>query len=199
MQALDLRLLLLLHGRPVELLGLMRLLTLSGAYGSIFLPLGAALAIFGRGARRTLGLRLIAGLGIILVAVVLVLKPLVARPRPYMLLGHGFLLGPMPHGFAFPSGHAAVAFAGATVFFLWARRYRLALFLYAILVAWSRLYLGTHWPSDVVAGAAIGILAGFAATKLLPSHRVEVPPDGRTTRRSARRRKVHPGAGPDEP
>lgn len=199
MQHLDLTVLLWLHDRPSALIGLMRVLTLTGSYGSIFLPIGIGLAIFARDTWRTLGLRLLLGLGIVLVVVDLILKPLVARPRPYILLGRGFLLGPLPHGLSFPSGHTAAVFVGATIWALGSTRYRAIVFPYAVAVGWSRLYLGAHWPTDVLAGAAIGFLSGYLASWIASSHRVEVLSHGRTTRRNARRRKLYPEAGNDEP
>ena len=199
MQQLDLSLLLWLHDRPPALLSAMRAITVSGSYGGVFVLIGALLLLLGRGTWRQIGLRLLLGLLGILLLVDLILKPLIARPRPYTVLGRDFLIGPLPHGLSFPSGHAAAAFLGATVLAAYLGRYRVLLFVYAILVAWSRLYLGAHWPSDVIAGALIGIALGLLAIRIQPSHRVEVPSDGRTPRRPARGRKIRPGTGDDQP
>ena len=68
----------------------------------------------------------------------------------------------MPHSNSFPSGHSAAAFAGAVVLAALVPRAAPALVVLAATIAYSRLYVGVHFPLDVVAGAAIG-----AATALL--------------------------------
>ena len=90
----------------------------------------------------------------------LALKRGFERPRPYVpfpdpepLVGTGL-------GYAFPSGHAATSFAAATVLSRAGPRLGPALFLLAAAVAWSRVYVGVHYPSDILAGAALGVLVG---------------------------------------
>lgn len=93
------------------------------------------------------------------------LKATTDRPRPYVALPHLHTLISRPASASFPSSHATTAFAGAVVLsFLLPRLWPLFLAA-AVLVAFSRLYVGVHYPSDVIAGAATG--AVFAAAIIL--------------------------------
>jgi undecaprenyl-diphosphatase len=85
-------------------------------------------------------------------------KQAVARERPRLEeLDH---TGPLPGSLSFPSAHAATSFASATLIGALAPPLRPALYVAAGLMAFSRPYLGVHYPSDVVAGAAVGTIVG---------------------------------------
>lgn len=93
------------------------------------------------------------------------LKPLIARPRPFMALGLPLVIPP-PGGWSFPSGHAGSSFAAATVLFLRFRgRAGNAALALAALMAFTRVYFTVHYLSDVLAGALLGILCGRAAMR----------------------------------
>ena len=93
----------------------------------------------------------------------LIIKPLVARERPCALRPDIVLLVARPPDYSFPSGHAAASFAFASAIGAYSRRYRLWACVLAAAIAFSRLYLYLHFPSDVLAGAAIGFLCGYVA------------------------------------
>jgi undecaprenyl-diphosphatase len=89
------------------------------------------------------------------------LQVVIGRDRP-----HAIPLIPEPHSHSFPSGHAASSFACAFVLSALAPRFRRPLYALAVLMALSRLYVGVHYPLDVVAGSVWGLLLGAATLEL---------------------------------
>jgi undecaprenyl-diphosphatase len=76
---------------------------------------------------------------------------------------------------SFPSGHATVAFACATVLALAVPRLRVPLFVLAALIAFSRVYVGVHYPFDVLAGAVLGVGLATALRMLAGALRRSAP------------------------
>lgn len=123
--------------------------------------LAALLVFFGRS--RQLGLRLLLSLGLTLCLSTLV-KHLVQEPRPFLAVPGLERIGPIPGGSSFPSSHTATAFALFWTFLFAKNRWWPAAFLYAVLIALSRLYLGVHYPMDVIGGILLSLVCcGFAA------------------------------------
>ena len=96
-----------------------------------------------------------------------ILKNLVARTRPCDVNKSIQLLIKRPWDYSFPSGHTSASFAAATAIYAIDRRWGAAAYVLAALIGFSRLYLGVHFPTDVLAGAVVGILAAKAAQCLL--------------------------------
>jgi undecaprenyl-diphosphatase len=88
-------------------------------------------------------------------------KPLIARPRPCHVLENIHLLVGCGGGKSMPSAHAANSFAQAVLFGMYFLRFRIALLLVAALIAISRVFVGVHYPGDVIAGALIGSVVGL--------------------------------------
>lgn len=101
-----------------------------------------------------------------------VLKPLFHRLRPchpsyfvdgqHMFLASGHFLMGMKRSLSFPSAHAMNMFAGATLLYLWYPRRFWWFFSIAFLVAFSRVYIGVHYPLDLVGGAILGCTIGIS-------------------------------------
>jgi undecaprenyl-diphosphatase len=110
-------------------------------------------------------LRLLILLYAIQSAVVYGLKFLVQRQRPFLFLptvsklskGPGEILDP-----SFPSAHATFSFMMAALLAQWFPRYRIFFYVAAGFIGWTRIYLGVHYPTDVIAGA----LLGYGITKI---------------------------------
>jgi undecaprenyl-diphosphatase len=93
------------------------------------------------------------------------IKPLIARPRPFIADVTSRVVGYHPETYSFPSGHSASSFAAATVLaFALTRRRAALVWALAAAVAFSRIYIGVHYPLDVVVGAFIGVLIGILVT-----------------------------------
>jgi undecaprenyl-diphosphatase len=144
--------------RHAALNGVMWTLSAAGRGGMIWVAIGAVIAWR---ARRWQDFAALATA--LLLATILadhVLKPIVHRTRPFKTTPAVKVIGGRPHDPSFPSGHAANAFAGATVLSSTAPAGRLLWWIVAAAIAYSRVYLGVHYPADVVAGAIVGVACG---------------------------------------
>jgi undecaprenyl-diphosphatase len=127
-------------------------LTYAGSQGAVWLVLAAAAAL---AARRWQVLVWVAAADLAAQLLTDLVKLVVPRTRP-----HVHTLVAEPHSHSFPSGHAASSFACAVVLAAFVPRFAVAFYVLAALIAFSRLYVGVHFPLDVLAGAVLGILTG---------------------------------------
>lgn len=92
-----------------------------------------------------------------------ILKPLFERPRPYTVNPDFTPIIPKLTSFSFPSGHSRCAFECAVAIFLNNKKWGIAAISFAALTAFSRNYLYMHYPTDVLAGALLGVIDGILA------------------------------------
>lgn len=90
-----------------------------------------------------------------------ILKPIIGRPRPFVTTPGVPLLIHTPGGYSCPSGHSASSFAAATIIWLFNNRFGTAALILALLIAFSRVFLFVHYPSDTVLGSLLGVLCAF--------------------------------------
>ena len=108
-----------------------------------------------------IGSALVARLGI-----VALIKWLYVHPRPDLVLEKSNAIGVPGAGNSFPSGHTSFAFALATGVYLYDKKMGKWYFAAATLIGFARIFIGVHWPLDILAGVAVGILTTIACYKL---------------------------------
>lgn len=150
--------------------GFWKTVTHLGDGGFIWILLAAILLVSRR--TRSAGTAAFIGLGTGALITNVFVKNIVARMRPYDRMTELILLIEKQHDFSFPSGHTCASFAAAYAMYrALPERRGVPLLILAALIAFSRLYVGVHYPSDVIAGALVGIFAGWAGWKAVEAFR----------------------------
>lgn len=144
---------------------ILTVMNITGSYGQLWAVLGVVLLIFKK--TRKMGFTVLISYGLVYVVGQYVLKDLIARPRPCQIDQTVELLVSRPSSFSCPSTHSGWAFATAASVFAWNKKYGLLVGLLALIVAFGRLYLFVHFPTDVLCGIALGILSAFIAYRLV--------------------------------
>ena len=147
------------------LTGIMSFITMLGEAGWFWIVLGVLLLCTKK--YRHCGTAVLLALLLDWVAANIILKPLVARPRPCWIRDSIELLVRVPKDYSFPSGHTMASFAAAGALFFTERRFGIAALVLAVLMGISRLYFYVHFPTDVLAGMILGFLCGTAGVILM--------------------------------
>lgn len=140
---------------------MMPFITFLGDKGLLWLGIGFILLFSKK--YRFYGVGIIAAVALAALTANIIIKPLVARPRPFIADPTIQLLIATPGGTSFPSGHSASSFAAATLicFIPIRKHWKVLACATAALIAFSRIYLLVHYPSDILVGSLIGIICGL--------------------------------------
>lgn len=157
------------HLRVPALDGVMTFITHLGDTGAIWIALALILLVIPR--TRKAGIVCAAALVLNLLLTNIALKNIIQRIRPYNVMESLKILVEAEHDFSFPSGHTACSFAGA-----WAMRrtldkkFWIPAMVLAVLISLSRLYVGVHYPTDILGGVIVGTFAAEAVYRLIKKY-----------------------------
>lgn len=157
------------HLRLEAITPIMKVITKMGSLGMIWIFLSLALLCFKK--TRPAGAAALLSLIFSLLLNNMILKNLFARVRPYEMIPQLELLVEKAKDWSFPSGHTGSSFAAATAicFMLKGQEktgWKWLVLAFAFLMAFTRLYIGIHYPSDILGGMATGTLCGWLAAKI---------------------------------
>ncbi len=143
---------------------LMPKITVLGDAGIFWMIIAAVLLLFRKTRRTGVGMLLAMLMGLLLCN--LTLKPLCQRPRPYDYQYDVFdrvipLIIQRQHDFSFPSGHTIASFEAAGVIVMNNKKWGAAALVLACLIAFSRMYLYVHYPTDVLTSVVLGLILAF--------------------------------------
>ena len=145
---------------------LMPIITLFGDAGIFWIACSVAMMVFPK--TRKTGFAMGAALLMGLLICNLMLKPLIARPRPYVFfMDIAMYLTDGESDFSFPSGHTIASFEAATALLIGNKKLGVPAMILAVLIAFSRLYLCVHYPTDVLASVVLGVGLALLATFLV--------------------------------
>ncbi len=150
---------------------IMPVITVLGDAGIFWIAVAVLLLCIPKYRRTGLGMGIALILGLVVCNITL--KPLIGRIRPYDYELQQFgnqihlLIAPLHDG-SFPSGHTLASFEAATVLLMNSKKMGIPAMILAVLIAFSRLYLYVHYPSDVLVSVALGIGFAFIGNLLAP-------------------------------
>lgn len=153
---------------------IMVFITSLGDHGSFFLLLACIFLLVKK--TRKIGLAMLLSMLIGFLIGNVWLKNLLMRQRPCWIDPSVELLVHVPRDYSFPSGHTLIGFECGVSMWLQNRKLGIAALILAVLLAFSRMYLFVHFPTDILAGAVIGSFIAWAVYKIMEKY-LQCPPD----------------------
>lgn len=147
----------------------MKFVTSLGAAGALWIVI--CIVLFCTKKYRKTGAEMAVGLIIGVLVGNLVLKNVVARVRPFDLLGIDIIIR-APRDYSFPSGHTLASVISAYILWHTGKKAGAAAAVAAALIAFSRLYLYVHYPTDVLGGLLLGLVIGFITLKIFDAEKI---------------------------
>jgi undecaprenyl-diphosphatase len=145
-----------------------------GDSGLIWILICILLLIFKK--TRTIGLMIVVSLLLSLLVNNLCLKNMIMRTRPYEAINQLTRLIEAQSDYSFPSGHSASSFAAAIILYkTLPKKYGILALVLAFLIAISRLYVGVHYPTDVLFGILSGTLIALFTIKIFNKYKIKLP------------------------
>ncbi len=140
-------------------------ITSLGDGGWFWLALASGFAVFPK--TRKAGILALCSMALCALITNVCLKNLVARPRPYTQIPGLIPLLPAQKDWSFPSGHTTASFASAGIYLrMLPRGTKAAVLILAVLIAFSRLYAGVHYPTDILGGLIVGLLGSWMVYRI---------------------------------
>lgn len=168
---------------------IMPIITVFGDAGIFWMICAFVLFVMPKTRKTGLGMAFAMMMGLVICN--MILKPAVGRMRPYdfqinelgktweQILVAGKLLVETPHDYSFPSGHTIASFEACVVLLLNDKRLGIPATILAILIAFSRMYLYVHYPTDVLVSVVLGTLFAFIGNAIAQRININLPQIGK--------------------
>jgi len=141
-------------------------ITAAGSWGIVWFLIGIAVFFLEKKKNAKILLILILATMLAYFAGEIGIKNLVRRARPQFNIAEAVLPFDSADSFSFPSGHTTIAFAAAYIFSRKHKKKAWIYYLLAAVIAFSRVYLGRHYPGDVIGGIILGLSVGYLSLKI---------------------------------
>jgi len=155
-----------IHNAPLDFI--MKAFTFLGNAGIVWIAIALVLTIIPK--TRKLGLTMAFAMALTFILGNLVLKPLIARGRPCWINDTVEMLIKKPTDYSFPSGHTMNGITASLCIFFYHHKAGIGAIVVACIIAFSRMYLFVHWPTDILCGALVGavdaVISFFVVKKI---------------------------------